>query len=337
MASIYKYKDHYYIRYYDKTDQKSKSKATGLQATIANKSKANKMARDFQYQIENGYIQSKYATSPTLDELQAEYYEAKELKPKTKSIVNLAVNHLKTITGNKNIDCITKEDYTKLLKSFRASNKSKNTIAIYFRHLFALFNYAIKKDYIKINVIEKTAAEKKTKVIITEDDLQVILNNTSNIEQKHFLYFLILTGFRISSAIESYWENVDLEKNIFMCNNIKADNIKPFPIYPEFRKLLLEMTPKQKGKIFSYKSIHSLKFFSRQVDKLFESGRIKNKYTFHCFRKTAISKWMNAGLDPYDVMNLAMHSDIKVTLEFYTEIEMKRLNKTMEEKLNKNC
>ncbi|AQT69982.1 site-specific tyrosine recombinase XerC [Anaerohalosphaera lusitana] len=69
--------------------------------------------------------------------------------------------------------------------------------------------------------------------------------------------------------------------------------------------------------------------FSAEFSQLCKSAKISNA-TFHDLRRTVITEWLESGLQPHEVMQLAGHSSIETTMKYYTATR-----KTLLEKANK--
>lgn len=242
----------------------------------------------------------------------------------------LAVSHLIKAVGDKNIDLYTDYDYSKLIEFFRRKGFSQAGMNIHTAHLSALFNYFVKKKYCNENIIHVIKPSKGVPKPLTDKELQKILTYYEEKAIKyhyHLVYFLILTGMRISSALAQRWEMINIPNKTMQVINVKAKRKRfYFPIYPELENLLRSMNLQKNGRLFpEFEETGIPKFFQRDMKLLYERGVIGQKYTFHNLRDTFASMLANKNIDRSIVKDLLDHSSVAVTSEFYTEIAAKTL------------
>ncbi len=142
-------------------------------------------------------------------------------------------------------------------------------------------------------------------VVIPEKEMIQILEGLKEKNRKHYqvIFLLLATGFRVSELLNLDFKDIDLKNNIISVENTKCDRTDYFPIYPELREFLLNEFPNRIGKLFDYKSRHSLNFFKRYLK---DAGF--RHYSLHTLRKTFISRLVNSGLKIPDVMASARHT-----------------------------
>jgi len=271
-----------------------------------------------------------------------EYLNSKpQLTEGTIASYKLAEWHLREAIGDKAIQSITMKDYHKLLQRFSLLGTGITTQAIYTRSLYAIFRYFFKKRYIPEVPIIVLKAPKKDVEPIPVDDMKVILDyfesrhlawkderkKAEARDQYYLIYFLLLTGVRISTALVQTWEKIDLQNDIMTAINVKAGNKTfYFPIYPELKDLLIKMGPGN-GNLFNYSYKRDSPAFWKRTIKILakkdEEGnsKIKKEYHLHDLRKTFTSWMVNSGVDPGVLQELLNHSDIRTTKEHYTKME----------------
>jgi integrase/recombinase XerD len=333
MASLYIRQDSPYIwlRYYDKHETNPVKKRKSVSTKLLNNAKGWKQARELKKRVETAQVEheflvrSGYVIQRSKDLLEGlrEYYSQKpQLTDKSIVTYQLAVKHLVKVCGQKNINRYTDQDYILLLNHFRKINLSQNSIAIYTRHLSALWHYWLNQKYVDKNIIKKITPMQKPVEIIPMSDMKKILNyyKKRNIIHYRLIYFLLLTGFRISSALALNWDQVDFKNKLITATNVKAKKIFYFPIHPELETLLKEMKQKE-GRVFDYATGGSPNFWRKEITRMFEKKLIKKKYTLHAIRKTFTSYMVNSGVNQSILTKLLDHSSIRVTDSFYTKIE----------------
>lgn len=341
MASLYTRSDSPYIwlRYYDKNEADPRKRRKSISTKLESNQKGWKAARDLKRRVEAAFVQKELFVKSgielrrklLLSEGLAEFLIQKpDIAENTKDAYNLATNHMIFACTNKDIADYFDRDFSDLIKYFHKKGFSQATMGIHTRHLFALWNYFIKKKYVSENVIQKIQAPKGSAEAISKQEMKKILNyfKESNIEHYNLVYFLLLTGFRISSALIQSWESVDLKNNLITATNVKARNKKfYFPIHPELKELLKSMHPQKNGRLFHQYSLgESPVFWKRTIEKLHRRGLIGKKYTLHHIRKTFTSWMVNAGVDQALLVKLLDHSSFRVTDEHYTQMETRLLS-----------
>ena len=165
---------------------------------------------------------------------------------------------------------------------------------------------------------------------ISRKDLEEILLKLKLRNRQHFrpVALLLLTGLRISELIRLTFDDIEFKENIMIIRNTKAGRNDKFPLYDDLRKFLIEEFQDKSGRLFDYKSRHSMKFFYK-----FLKSEGYDNYNFHSLRKTFISELVNSGMSVYDVMTLARHKSIRTTLKHYTAAELSRMGTEISERV----
>ncbi|MCX7875061.1 MAG: site-specific integrase [Melioribacteraceae bacterium] len=331
MAFLKKRGNILWIKYYDKIEGKYKEFSTKINATRDGWIEARKLLKEFN---STNDIKEKFVTSSKEKLLSVgleEFIATKKLKTKTISLCKRACEILIDVSGDKNISSYGNLDYRKMLKYFSENNLSSNTQGIYTAHLHSIFNFFIELNYTKENPIKVIKRKLKPPESIDDGDLKVILDFLKLKEKKeqyHLIMFLLITGFRISTALELKWENVDWENGFIVAPNIKRDKEFFFPLTDDLIYLLKEIGIKKEGKIFRY-SNNGLKFFLRVQKSLLSTNSISKKYTMHQLRKTFITKLLENGIPIHTVKALADHSNIQTTINYYAAINVKKIKEEL--------
>lgn len=272
-----------------------------------------------------------------------------ELKNKTLLSYSLAVDHMIKACTDKYIYQYNKNDYNALLYYFEDLKLSMNSRAIYTRSLKAIWNYFVKNNLAEVNIIESLRGEDIDPKAIPNLEMSLIirfLKDDDNFPQHYwFIYFLLLTGCRPSSAIVQMKEDIDFKKKIIKIQNVKTGKRKgrmfyKFPLYSELEKLLREMGVKEgdTGRLFDMFAVNEddytspLSFWKRKIELLYKAKAISAKYSLKQIRKTFISFLINdLEIDAFQVQKLADHSDLKVTEKSYIDFKLSKLRKTLDD------
>ena len=119
----------------------------------------------------------------------------------------------------------------------------------------------------------------------------------------------------------------------------KDKDLRALPLVPELSKVLtaileclpegqpyLMITPKRYQQIQQLRRMGQLPHrirkcpdenWSKHFQRILRRSQIKNA-TFHDLRRTCITEWLENGLQPHEVMQLAGHSSVETTMRYYT-------------------
>jgi len=273
----------------------------------------------------------------------------RKIKEKTIESYKLAVKHFINAVGDKYIYQYDEKQYNNLLFYFDKINLSQNSCSIYTRALSTMWKFFVEKGYTGKNIIEAVDSEEKDPEPIELEDMKIILNTLKR-KEKHphhywLISFMLLIGVRPSSALMQRKENIDYNRKQIIIENIKTGKRKgksfyKFPLYKELEYLLKEemkIKEGEEGRLFYWFRANeknytwSLRFWKRDIKKLFEEGRIKKKYTLKQLRSTFISYLINElHMDIYTVYKLADHTDIKITDKSYIDFNIDNARKILD-------
>jgi len=330
MASIKQRGNILWIKFYDRLEGKYKEFSTKIRATKEGRVEAKKLLKRFESNYDMREMFESKEKRIGIREGLKEFLESKVLRAKTVWLYEYAVNHLIEACGEKNVNEYKSSDNHKLMMLFDKKNFSENTKGIVTTHLYALFNFFKANNYIKEIAFKKVARKVKLPECYDDGDLAVILDYLKNHDRKkyYFILFLLFTGFRISTALEVDWKNIDFENGFIIAKNVKRDRDFFFPITDDVLWLLKEIGLQKEGKVFDYK-IESLKSYGKLLKRMEIKGVISKHYTLHQLRKTFITKLLENGLAIHKVRALADHKDISTTLKYYAAVNVKKMGNEM--------
>lgn len=297
-----------WIKYYDPVERKHKEFSTRITASVQGWNEARKLLKEFEKRDEFNVKFREMTSSKVFSEGFEEFLEITELKERTKLIYKRVKELFIDAVGDKPLTEYNQWDYKKFKKYLNeyeyyrgkknsskstegnpARNLSDNTKGIYTTHLKAVFNFFLKRKYIQENFIVPVKRKIKKPEIISNEDLEVILDNLSkskNRMQYYLIKFLLLTGFRRSTALDLKWKNIDFKNKIIVANNVKKEREFLFPLTSEVENLLREIQTISKNlhDVFTF-SKDGLKFYWRLQDKLISEEKFSKRYTLHQLKK----------------------------------------------------
>jgi integrase len=346
----------YWFCYYDKNEpdpkKRRKSISTKIEITQADQKRIKQGCnyilqgtpnlRELLKQFRNGLFENetikksgiKLKRNIKLSEGLKEYLFFKpQLKPRTIEVYNYAATKMITATTDKEVYRYSNKDYVLLIRYCTEQKFSETSMAIITRHLHPLWNWFVKQKYASENIIHKLKTPKGTPHPIPPKELRTILSyyEEKGIPSQEFaVKFFLFTGFRPSTAIIQTWENIDLDNDIMIAMNVKANRPFVFPIHKELKKLL-EARPKKTGSVLGYKTKDCLDFFHRDMKKLIHFNFISFQYTLYNLRDTFASHLANNNLDMSNVQEIMNHSDPRITRGHYALVQTKYLRKKIDQ------
>lgn len=318
----------YHIYYYDRLSQKIKSFSTRAK----DKATANKILKSFDAKRELNMLPDSFAKKNQMIKLSAalKLFKSQKQNDKTRKAYQTASDHLIASCGDKYVIQYTNIDYFKLLDRFNLLNLSINSRSNYTRHLSSFFNWCVKNEFAKKNIIEKIKSEKKEVEPICAEHLNQIFQNLLErnlMKEYNFVKLLYLTAFRIGELISAHGEDFNIDEEIIFVRNSKGKRIDKIPMLQEIKLHLLEFPPPS-GKIFDYKSTNAARIFWYTVNR-----KLGLNYKIHQLRKTRGTDLANLGVNPYFLQKFMRHSDIKTTLNYYVKIDLTKMKNEIDSKV----
>lgn len=332
---VYSKAGYLYVSVWNPLTQNSTQKATKLKDVQKN----YKAAREFKEAL-----QQKLNSQCFLDTLSPDnskpinfstavedYISARDLSASSITSIKFWSKVWQEVSGDKIISDFTDRDYHAFLVHLKRKDYSIYTKGMATRTLYAIFNYSLKQELIKKNVIVKIKPPAKAPQAIPQLDLADFLTLLQQIDLDYYyiVNFMYLTGFRIGETIRLEWKDVDLKKMVIRVKNEKGKRFEEFPIHNDLFDLLGEI-PNTDLRIFpKFSRIDSLKNYYKYQRDLWGEKR----YTIHRLRKTFITKLTRFDLGVYKVQALARHKDIRTTQAYYIDVEMEKLREDINDRI----
>ena len=135
---------------------------------------------------------------------------------------------------------------------------------------------------------------------------------------------LMYTGLRPSDIINITTDHVDLKKMEMKFYSSKIDKWFIRPIHTLLKEVLANRISEVKtGRLLDYGEVKNMgKAFNRYLEAINLSGK---GYTLRTFRKDFISRCQEAGIDIATTALLVGHSNIRVTMSYYTKLSSQHL------------
>lgn len=317
----------YYLYYEDQQ--------TGKRKAVSTKSKLKSEAIKFVTSFDTQKQPSPNTRLIYLNQLQQEAlnYALNNLSKGSYVIYKATFMHLLNTIGNKPLKSITGRDI-ELYKETRIKTVKKTTCNIEIRTLKAIFNLALKWNWINSNPM-KDVKEFKTPerehLSFSNDELTMILDNIKEGYLLNIVKFALYSGCRINEILNIQVKDLNFTEGIITIGNkedftTKSRKIRYIPISDKMSELLKDIL-KQKDNIFTLHepetylfNNNKIRFNKNHISKLFKKKLrlcgLPEKYHFHCLRHTFITNMVKAGLNINYIKQIAGHSDIKTTEKY---------------------
>ncbi len=163
-------------------------------------------------------------------------------------------------------------------------------------------------------------------------------------------------GLREGEIWNLTWTDVDLD-GMTITVNAKQDTTTTWSWSPkDHQRRTLPLTPQTKLALLRLERFHAQPYVVLTRDRYariwreFRQGkrpaRILNNFLtmyhtrcrwagvpeddFHALRKTAITNWLESGMPPHEVQNMAGHSSIETTIRYYAKVDRSAIDRARE-------
>lgn len=204
------------------------------------------------------------------------------------------------------------EKFQDHLLSKMQSNTARHKMVL----LKAVFNYAIKKEYLTknpFNKVETLKVEEKPRGYLTVEEIKAIeQTGTGATETKRAFLFACFTGLRFSDVRTLKYE--DIKDDIIQIKMIKTSSFIRIPLNNQSKKYLYannNILPLPQTNVFNLPTLINC---NKALKILFKKAGIKkNKISFHLSRHTFATLSLKLGVGIYTVSKLLGHKDLNTT------------------------
>ena len=209
---------------------------------------------------------------------------------------------------------------------------------LYYRSLKAAFTKAVEWNYIPVNAFTKIKFPKLSKtfpVFISEDELLIILANTSHQHLKDIFTVAFYTGLRLSELINMQWNWIDFLQNqiTVKCTDeflTKSKKERIVPMSEKVRAILFRRFNSalhSPGEVVFYNVKGKMLYHdlvSKQFKKIVRKSNLSEKIHFHTLRHSFASLLVQKGVSLYVVKELLGHEDLATT-QIYSHLQKQNL------------
>ena len=258
------------------------------------------------------------------------------------------INHSKSFFKNYLIKDIKVIDCQKFINSLIAKNLSPNYIKDIFNRMKQVFNYG--NDIIEVinykpnfnKVILPKIITKVRDDILTDIEINNILEKYKGTIYYYIFQVAIMTGMRKGEILALTWDKIDLEKNLIYVDKTltslreltspkTSGSIRIIPMSSPLKKILLDLKNFTKRKLnFSLDQNKIVLSEKEDLDFLFRNPKgvyiniycmthkiAKEPFHMHQFRHYFATKLINSGVPIAEVSKILGHAEISTTLKMY--------------------
>lgn len=269
----------------------------------------------------------------TLDEVWQEYVELNpnKIKPQTMRNYRIAYNkHIQPKLGNR---LIRNLDYRNLQKFFNDVKPSRAKIIKQVINI--LMTLAVRLGYIQYSptreiILPKAPEEKIEKKIayLEDSEFYALIDSIKHEKYRRMLWIGYYMGLRLGECLGLDWADINMETGkVFIHQQELPDGTISQSLKTPSSKAVLPIAPPLLEMFKEWKKdgcpclIHNKKgerVKQKAAQRFFREHR--ENFHFHVMRHTFITNLIKAGVPVKTVMKLARHSNIEMTLQFYTEV-----------------
>jgi len=261
---------------------------------------------------------------PTFEAFSAEYIDrAKKTKKTWQKDQGLLDLRILPKLGQYRLDTIT----TRQIESLHNDVKHERSPATANRHLAQIkrmFSLAIQWGYIEINpaqTIKNFKENNERTAWLDADQISALLSACKAYESPYvgaLFPFLLFTGARIGEALAARWENVDLERSMWLILEAKSGKGRYVPLSTPAVDALRAL-PRQSDSPYvfcGHLSGKPLVNAAKPWKRIKAAANLPEAFRIHDLRHTFASWGVSNGIDLYHIQSLLGHSSFQMTQRY---------------------
>lgn len=295
----------------------------------------------------------KISVAEYMDYFTINYIEVNMRENSQRARKHIIKNHILPAIGNVFIGNISPAILQNIV-SEKAKNYSRNYMNLIYATLNIAFSMAYEWEFIKTNPMlkvkkpKKTVEEEKRIKTLTDEQIQTLLNKTSN--SHHYIPTMIAlhTGMRAGEIAALQWTDIDLiNSTISITKRLDftatrnrwefyppktKSSVRIIKIGEELMRVLKEQKLKQKENKLKYGEHYTDTDFvstkengepvtTKTISRLSSiAKRAGIEMNFHMLRHTHATLLLQAGVNPKVVQERLGHSNISITMDTYSHV-----------------
>lgn len=319
----------YYLRYRDPHDRQCQFKIGDTKSVPFERARqAALQARTRVVLGESPQEQKKLKKSvPTFKALAQEHYlpYVKTYKRSWDSDRSMLQHHLLPVLGAKRLDEISERAISDLLQDMRARGYAKgscNRVLVLLKYMFKLakkWNLAGSQvdPTENIKVVDPQNARERFLTAEETQRLRQAIEDSPNVQLKHIVPLLLLTGARKRELLDAKWEDFDLGRRNWRIPMTKSGKARHVPLSTAVLDILKSL-PRWDGCPYVVPNPQTRRPF-RSVFCSWNTARQEAglaEVRMHDLRHSMASNLVNSGRSIYEVSKILGHSQIKTSQRY---------------------
>jgi integrase/recombinase XerD len=228
----------------------------------------------------------------------------------------------------------TGKAYVSVVKEFLASNKNPREFLLLYttksKSTMRSAYFALK--FFHENVLDKDFKEKiplarkssKLPVVLSREEVQKMIEVTTNLKHRLIIMFLYYAGLRLDEARNLAWKDLDFDRKIIHLKTAKGDKERRVFLHKKLIEALKDIGIKEDGPIFisQREDIYNKRTIQQIVKIASKKAGIKKNVTPHALRHSFATHLLESGADIRYIQQLLGHKDLKTT-QIYTHVANK--------------
>ena len=177
--------------------------------------------------------------------------------------------------------------------------------------------------------IKTPRSTKRLPVILTKNEIKILLDNTENEKHRLMIELLYSTGLRLSECINLKYSDLDLKENIGWVRKGKGSKDRIFIISDTFKRDLIRYKEKNGAGEYIF-TVNGRKMSPRgiqhAVNVSVERAGIDKDVHVHTLRHSFATHLLENGVDIRKIQSLLGHTNLQTT-QIYTQVSSEEIKK----------
>lgn len=202
--------------------------------------------------------------------------------------------------------------------SISYQNQSINAIKFYYERVLG--------SQRKIYLVDRPRVEKTLPIVLSQDEIQLILTALTNLKHRAILTTIYSAGLRVSEAISLKKTDIDSKRMQIRVTQAKGKKDRYTLLSPKTLELLRRYFKQYKPKEYLFEGPSGQPYSDRSIQAMLKNAlrtaKIEKQVTVHTLRHSFATHLLEAGTDLRYIQSLLGHESSRTT-EIYTHITTK--------------
>jgi integrase/recombinase XerD len=259
-------------------------------------------------------------------ELRIRDYSPKTIKAYESSVRSL-IKHFSPQRPHELSDRQIREYVLFLLGTKKLAARSVNQVLNALRFLYV----EVYRKPMVLGEIPRPKNPQKLPAVLSEEEVQQLLERTKNLKHKSLLMLTYSAGLRVEEAVQMKVANIDGERMMVHVQKAKGKKDRYVPLAEMTLSTLREYWKKEQPKEWLFPGKGTSGYLSKgSAQKVFYAAAaragIKKRVSIHSLRHSFATHLLEAGVDIRYIQEILGHANLKTT-EIYTHVSKKKIEK----------